>query len=82
MASLNGDFKQALGQFAAECESAGMRIITSKIMVFSWKWVDFPLQVGCVSPVERSRKEQESYSQIGAMSADDVDAAPCICSGE
>ena len=48
LASSDQDLQRALGRFAAECESAGMRISTSKseAMVLSRKRVDCPLQVG------------------------------------
>ncbi|KAK3568242.1 hypothetical protein QTP86_002009 [Hemibagrus guttatus] len=42
------DLQHALGRFAAECEAAGMRVITSKseAMVLDWKKVACTLQVG------------------------------------
>ena len=48
LASSNSDLQLSLGQFAAECEAAGMKISTSKseAMVLSRKRVDCPLQVG------------------------------------
>ncbi|CAM4608815.1 unnamed protein product [Leuciscus chuanchicus] len=48
LATSGQDLQHALGQFAAECEAAGMRISTSKseAMVLSRKRVACPLQVG------------------------------------
>ncbi|XP_023284603.1 receptor-type tyrosine-protein phosphatase F-like [Seriola lalandi dorsalis] len=48
LASSSADLQLSLGRFAAKCETAGMKISTSKseAMVLSRKRVDCPLQVG------------------------------------
>ena len=84
LASSDQDLQCALGRFAAECESAGMRISTSKseAMVLSRKRVDCPLQVGgeFLPQVEEfrylgvlftseGRMEREIDRRIGAASA-------------
>ncbi|MDF4405451.1 reverse transcriptase domain-containing protein, partial [Vibrio parahaemolyticus] len=84
LAPSNSDLQLLLGQFAAECEAAVMRISTSKseAMVLSRKRVDCPLQVrGEVLPqveefkylgilfTSEGRMEREIDRRIGAASA-------------
>ena len=84
LASSNSDLQPSLGGFAAECETEGIRISTSKseAMVLSWKRVDCPLQVGGESLLQveefkylgvlftsEGKMEREIDRRIGAASA-------------
>ena len=65
LASSNSDLQLLLGQFAAECEAAGMRISTSKseAMVLSRKRVDCLLRVG-----EEVLPQVEEFKYLGVLS--------------
>ncbi|KAI3376578.1 hypothetical protein L3Q82_017030, partial [Scortum barcoo] len=66
----SSDLQLSLGQFAAKCESAGMRISTelaidrakSKPMVLSRKRVDCPLRVG-----EEFLPQVEEFKYLGVL---------------
>ncbi|KAK3534172.1 hypothetical protein QTP86_002515 [Hemibagrus guttatus] len=84
VSNVSQDLQHALGQFAAECKAAGMRIITfkSKAMVLDRKKVACPRQVGgeFIPQVEEfkylgvlfmseGRMERETDRWIGAAAA-------------
>lgn len=62
LTSSNSDLQLGLGQFAAECETVGMRFSTSKseAKVFSWKKADCPLLV-----VEELLPQVEDFKYLG-----------------